>query len=113
MRLNSAGVLRGCFVPRMLIVASGGVLSIRNRANWIFGLGAGVVLVTGSGSRGTESFGLTIGDGVDDSTGAFGTSVTCLASSKTCFTISAGESGTPEACFGGSVDGPGMSDSGF
>src|SRR5580765_6939790 len=111
MRLNSAGVWRGCFVPRMVMVALGGVLSMRNKANWIFGLGGGVDFGCGSG-RG-DSLDLATKGGADVSTGAFGTWDICLASSGTCFMISENGSEPSEACFGGCADGPGMSDGGF
>src|SRR6267142_6529954 len=104
MRLNSAGVLRGCFVPRMVIAASGGVLSIRNRANLIFGLGGGAALVSGNGSGRGDSFGLAVTTGVDVSGGAFAISESCFAGSESCFAIWGGGCGASEEGFGGSAD---------
>src|SRR5712672_536648 len=98
MRLNSAGVLRGCFVPRIVMAASGGVLSMRNKASWIFGLDGGVDFGCGSGRD--DSFGLAITPGVDAWTGAFAASDICLASSGTCFRISEKGSEASKACFG-------------
>src|SRR5436190_14584673 len=111
MRLNSAGVLRGCLVPRIVMEALAGVLSMRNKASWIFGLGG--VVDFGCESGAGDSLGLAIKVGVTVSAGAFGTWDICLASSGTCFMISENGSEPSEACFGGCAVGWGMSEGGF
>ena len=82
------------------MAASGGELSIRSKANWIFGFAGGAVLVVGCGSGRGDSLDLAFKAGVDVSTGAVAT----LASSETCLTISEGGSDMREGCFGDSVD---------
>ena len=96
-------------MPRIVIVASGGVLSIRSKANWTLGLGGGAVLVSGCGSGRGDSLGLAFEAGVDVSMGAVAT----LASPETCRTISEGGRVVPDGSFAGSTDCIAGSEAGF